>query len=66
MDLKHPSEVLEREFLFVPSGYDSINLIQELIKGSQFISPSGEPYLFDQVIVKPDVSKTTAGKTLSR
>jgi len=33
MDLKHKVEILERENLFIPAGFDTPNMIQELIKG---------------------------------
>lgn len=54
MNFKFKSEVIEKENLFIPAGFDSPTLIQELIKGSMFIGPAGEPLLFEEVVVKPD------------
>ena len=54
MDFKHRAEILERENLFIPAGFDSPTLIQELVKGSMFVGPSGEPLLYEEVVVKQD------------
>ena len=52
MNNKFKSEVIEKENLFIPAGFDSPALIQELVKGSMFTGPSGEPLLFEEVIVR--------------
>jgi len=36
MNFKFKAEVLEKENLFIPAGFDSPTLIQELIKGNMF------------------------------
>jgi hypothetical protein len=54
MNLKFKSEVIEKENLFIPAGFDSPTLIQELVKGSMFVGPSGEPLLYEEVVVKQD------------
>ena len=54
MNLKFKSEVIEKENLFIPAGFDSPTLIQEFIKGSMFVGPSGEPLLYEEVVVKQD------------
>lgn len=53
-NMKFKSEVIEKENLFVPAGFDSPTLIQELVKGNIFTSPSGEPLLYEEVIVRLD------------
>ena len=54
MNLKFKSEVIEKENLFIPAGFDSPTLIQELVKGSMFVGPSGEPLLYEEVVVKQE------------
>jgi len=54
MNLKFKSEVIEKKNLFIPAGFDSPTLIQELVKGSMFVGPSGEPLLYEEVVVKQD------------
>ena len=54
MNLKFKSEVIEKENLFIPAGFDSPTLIQELVKVSMFVGPSGEPLLYEEVVVKQD------------
>lgn len=41
MNFKFKAEVLEKENLFIPAGFDSPTLIQELVKGSMFVDNSG-------------------------
>jgi len=43
-------EVQERDNLFVPAGFDTPNLIEELVKGSLNVGPEGTPLLFEEVI----------------
>jgi hypothetical protein len=50
MDFKHRAEILERENLFIPAGFDTPKLISELIKGQMMVSPSGDPLLFEDII----------------
>ena len=52
--MKFKSEVIEKENLFVPAGFDSPTLIQELVKGNMFTSPTGEPLLYEEVVVRLD------------
>lgn len=52
-DFKHRAEVLERENLFLPAGFDTPNLISELVKGQMMVGPSGEALLFEEVITQP-------------
>jgi hypothetical protein len=53
MNFRNSAEVMERENLFIPSGFDTLNLISELVKGQMLIGPSGEPLLFEDVITIP-------------
>jgi hypothetical protein len=50
MDFKHRAEILERENLFIPAGFDTPKLISELIKGQMMVSPAGDPLLFEDII----------------
>lgn len=61
MDFRHSAEVIERENLFIPSGFDTLNLIQELVKGQMLIGPSGEPLLFEDVITIPQANNMAHG-----
>lgn len=61
MDFRHSAEVIERENLFIPSGFDTLNLIQELVKGQMLIGPSGEPLLFEDVITIPQTNNMAHG-----
>ena len=56
MGFTQRSEVLERENLFIPAGFDTPNLIQELVKGSMMVGPTGDPLLYEEVITIPQVS----------
>jgi hypothetical protein len=56
MGLPHKSELLERENLFIPAGFDTPNLIQELAKGSMMVGPTGDPLLYEEIIMIPQVS----------
>ena len=61
MDFRHSAEVMERENLFIPSGFDTLNLISELVKGQMLIGPSGEPLLFEDVITVPQANNMAHG-----
>lgn len=52
-DFPHKPEVIERENLFIPSGFDTPNLIQGLVKDSILVGPSGDPLLYEEVITIP-------------
>lgn len=56
MDFIFNSEVIERENLFIPSGFDTPNLISELIKGSMMVGPTGDPLLYEEVITIPQLN----------
>jgi hypothetical protein len=62
MNFKSKAEVLERENLFIPAGFDSPSLIQELVKGSMFVGPSGEALMYEEIVVKPDFNNSALGK----
>lgn len=47
------AEVLERENLFLPAGFDTPNLISELVKGPQILGSNGEPLLYEEVVRQP-------------
>ena len=51
-DLQYKAEVLERENLFLPAGFDTPTLINELSKG-QVVSAERETLLYEDVIKKP-------------
>ena len=51
-DLQYKAEVLERENLFLPAGFDTPTLINELSNG-QVVSAEGETLLYEDVIKKP-------------
>ena len=61
MDFRHSAEVMERENLFIPSGFDTLNLISELVKGQMLIGPSGEPLLFEDVITVQQANNMAQG-----
>lgn len=50
MDLPFAAEVQERDTLFVPAGFDTPLMIGELIKGTMFQGPSGDPLLYEEVV----------------
>lgn len=54
-DLTHAAEVLEKENLFLPAGFDTPNLISELVKGQMLVGPTGEPLLYEEVINQPQL-----------
>lgn len=58
MDFVHSAEVLERENTFLPCGFDTPNLIQELVKGNMMVSASGDPLLYEEVITKPEANSS--------
>ncbi len=60
-DLPFKAEVIERENLFIPSGFDTPNLINELVKSSTLVGASGEPLLYEEVITIP---QTTVGSNI--
>jgi hypothetical protein len=66
MGLPHRSEVLERENLFIPAGFDTPNLIQELVKGSMMVGPTGDSLLYEEVITIPQVSSQIGSRILGR
>ena len=66
MNFKFKAEGLEKENLFIPAGFDSPTLIQELVKGSMFVDPSGEPLIYEEIVVKPDFNSNASGKQASR
>lgn len=55
-DLPFKAEVIERENLFIPSGFDTPNLINELVKNSNLVGASGEPLLYEEVITIPQAT----------
>ena len=61
MDFVYKAEVLERENTFLPAGFDTPNLIQELVKGNMLVSASGDPLLYEEVITKPESSGSQFG-----
>ena len=62
-DLPHKAEVIERENLFIPSGFDTPNLINELVKSTTLVGASGDPLLYEEVITIP---QTTVGNNILR
>ena len=46
------AQVVEKEELFIPSGFDSLNLIRELCKGSGMltIGSDGQPLSYEDVL----------------
>jgi hypothetical protein len=53
------AEVLERENLFLPAGFDTPNLISELVKGPQILGSNGEPLLYEEVVRQPQLNTAT-------
>ena len=43
------AQVVEKDELFIPAGFDSLNLIRELCKG-QLTGPDGQPLSFEDVL----------------
>lgn len=66
MGLTQRSEVIERENLFIPAGFDTPNLIQELVKGSMMVGPTGEPLLYEEVITIPQASSQMGSRIVGR
>jgi hypothetical protein len=62
MNFKFKAEVLEKENLFIPAGFDSPTLTQELVKGSMFQDPDGNPLMFEEIVVKPDFNGNASTK----
>lgn len=46
------AQVVEKDELFIPSGFDSLNLIRELVKGSGSLTtgPDGQPLSYEEVL----------------
>lgn len=65
MDFHHKAEVLERENLFLPAGFDTATLINELAKG-QLIGTTGEVLLYEDVIKKPTQTQGGSRMMMSR
>ena len=65
MDFTHKSEVIERENLLIPSGFDTPNLIQELVKG-MILGPNGETLLYEDVITIPQQSSITGSNRYAK
>lgn len=65
MDFTHRSEVIERENLLIPSGFDTPNLIQELVKG-MILGPNGETLLYEDVITIPQQTAITGSNRYAK
>lgn len=57
-------EVIERDNLFVPAGFDTPNLIEELVKGS-LRGQDGSDLLYEDVMVEPQ-SNTQGSRALGK
>ena len=55
MDFTFKPEIIERDNLFLPAGFDSLTLINELSKAAKIfdLDPSGNTILFEDVIKMP-------------
>jgi dynein light intermediate chain 1, cytosolic len=53
--LKYRPEIIERDNLFLPAGFDSPNLIEQLSKAAKIMSQdmNGKPILYEDVIQMP-------------
>lgn len=62
-------EVIERDALFLPAGFDSPSLIEELTRAAKIANedPDGRPILYEDVIVKPpsNANSRQGGRTLA-
>ena len=51
----------EKDLLFIPSGFDSLNLIQELCRGSTYTQAADGSELSYEDVIRPQIQALSAG-----
>lgn len=65
-NFKQKPQIVEKDELFIPSGFDSLNLIKTLEKGNVLnVGPDGKPLTYEEVL-RPQFASLSSAKQFGK